>query len=188
MKLNRRLRLLVSMTGVFVTGAMTSVAAVADESMYPFVDFSVSQPNPSLFGLTDDFKFSTAPSLAIGIAKDYELSADWQLTNSLAISAQKSGFYVTNSENMKIHGDVAQYGIVAATSLKYAGLSDKIQPFVALEAGIYDATLDYNNQRSSDYLKSYKVSSGIEFKMSNDSAISVSVGYADELGNNDFPR
>ena len=186
MNLHKKFRFLVSMTSIFVTGAMTSLAASAEDGVYPFVDVGVSQPAPEMFGLNDQYKFSLAPNLAVGIAKDYQLAADWLLTNSLALNAQQADFYVTNQENTKVYGDIKQYGIVAGTSLKYAGLSDKILPFVAVEAGVFDATMDYNNQRHSELQKSYKVSTGIEFKTSNDSAFSISVGYADELGSNTF--
>ncbi|WP_435276301.1 hypothetical protein ACMAZF_04670 [Psychrobium sp. nBUS_13] len=108
------------------------------------------------------------------------------ITNSLALSAQQKDFYVTNKENTKVYGDIKQYGVVAGASLKYAGFNDKVLPFVALEAGVFNATLDHNNQRQNELQKSYKVSTGIEFKTSNDSAFSISVGYADELGNSKF--
>ena len=186
MNLNKKLRLLVSITSVFVTGAMTSLAASAEDGAYPFVEVGVSQPAQEMFGLNNQYKFSLAPNLAVGIAKDYQLAADWLLTNSLALNAQQADFYVTNEESTKVYGDIKQYGIVAGTSLKYAGLSDKILPFVAVEAGIFDTTMDHNNQRHSELQKSYKVSTGIEFKTSNDSAFSISVGYADELGNENF--
>ena len=186
MSLNKKLRLLVSITSVFVTGAMTSLAASAEDGIYPFVEVGVSQPAPEMFGLNDQYKFSLAPNLAVGIAKDYQLDANWLLTNSIALSAQQTDFYVTNEESTKVFGDIKQYGIVAGTSLKYAGFNDKVLPFVALEAGVFDATLDHNNQRQSELQKSYKVSTGIEFKTSNDSAFSISVGYADELGSNTF--
>ncbi len=186
MNLNKKLIFLVSISSVFVAGAMTSFAASAEEGVYSFVDVSVSQPAQKMFGLSDQYKFSLAPNLAVGIAKDYQLAADWLLTNSLALNAQQSDFYVTNEESTKVFGDIKQYGIVAGTSLKYAGFNDKILPFVALQTAVFDATLDHNNQRQSELQKSYKVSTGIEFKTSTDAAFSISVGYADELGSNTF--
>lgn len=184
MKKSKSISVLKSLVAIFAFSAATS--AFADDSVYKFVSVGFSKPAYNVFELDEKLNFSYAPDLTFGFGKDYLLSDNWLVTNKIALRAQHVPFYAANEQDVMLYGDVKKIGLVAGSRLKFTGFSNTAMPFVEVEASVNDASLSYNHTEQSQWQKGYKISAGLEFKVSGDNSFSISVSHADVSDNDVF--
>jgi len=183
MKKNNMVSILKSLVGVLALGAASSAFA-SDEDVYSFVSLGLNKTN--YHELDKKFNFSYTPNLTVGLAKDYQLSDNWFVTNKVGLRAQHASFYGVNENEDRLYGDVKELGLVAGSRFKYSGLSDTVRPFVEVEASISDANIRYNHSQQDQWQKAVTISTGLEFTISGDNTFSIGLGYTDSSDKDEF--
>ena len=174
----KKLNKLASLT-IICLSLLSSYNALAETSkLYPFVAIDYTKPELKLTQMNNSFDISYAPKLSFGLAKDFQLDNNWQLTSNISISYLNASVHKIDIDHQIQSVNYKELGLWTSVKLKRNNLFEHVTPFVKISAGLIDA--EYNDQVTNINAKhaAFKATTGLEFNISKSSTISLGVGYS----------
>ena len=141
------------------------------------IGFSFENENSLLLPKNAEATQHIVPKLSLLASIDKQLTTDWLLTTGVSLDYSQSKIDFTVNGN-SINSTIENTGLWLDTKLTYQSFHESISPFVEVNVGKVYGTYHTMGQSHSDWQTGVKVSTGLEFTLSNDSTISFAVGHS----------
>jgi len=155
--------------------------------IYPFISLGLGNTviTPQVSGVK--FNADYRPSVSMGLANDWQLNENWELTTSIALSYSSSEFeqYSNNNmmNNINSRGQLKELGLWATTKIKrenlFSGALNTMSPFISVSIAAIDANYQSGAIETDKIIPGYKITTGLEFELTSKSTFSIGVGYSD---------
>jgi len=167
-----------SISTLFLTAFNLSTQPVQADEFYNFIEIDITKPARSLSQDGVNFKQDYAPQFNFGFGKDFQLNENWQLASTISLSYLNAPINKIEFNNAKYSVDYQELGLWTSLQLKHVNIFEQATPFIKISTGFINSTYQDGNIHIKHNTNGYKATTGLEFNLSNDSSLSVSVGYS----------